>query len=161
MRRPVLVGLSLLALAARKCHGGEIIKQEAVPNPRPMILHRLILAATSGLWLAVAGISAQGAEHNFDGVYTGKRSLTKGAPGPTCPAEDSVSITIQGDTLTFTNSAYKDKKEYFHPAPDGSFGYNLVVQGQVVIYNGRIIGDVIDADTTNPPCGYHWHLKKE
>jgi hypothetical protein len=35
------------------------------------------------------------------------------------------------------------------------------VQGQVVIYNGRIIGDVIDADTTNPPCEYHWHLKKE
>ena len=32
MRHPVLVGLSLLALAARKCHGGEIIKQEAVSN---------------------------------------------------------------------------------------------------------------------------------
>src|SRR5271168_904314 len=128
---------------SRKCHGGEIIKQEGVPNPRPMILHRLLVAAAaSGLCLAVAGIPALGAEHNFDGVYTGKRSLTKGSAGPTCPAEDSVSVTIQGDTLTFTNSAYKNHKECFSPAPDGSFGYNLVVQGRVVIYNGRIIGDV-------------------
>jgi hypothetical protein len=161
MKHPVLVGLSFLARAARKCHGGEIIKQEGVPNPRPMILHRLIVAATSGLWLGVAGISAVGAEHNFDGVYTGKRSLTKGAAGPNCPAEDNVSITIQGETLTFTNSAYKNRTQKFRPAPDGAFGYNLILQGKVVIYNGRIIGDVIDGDVTNPPCEYHWHLKKE
>ena len=130
-----------------------------------MILHRLIVAATSGLCLAVAGISALGAEHNFDGVYTGKRLLTKGAAGPDCPAEDNVSVTIHGEMLTFTNSAYQNHTENFHPALDGSFGYNLIVRGEVVIYNGRIIGDVIDADvtnnTTNPPCEYHWHLKKE
>jgi hypothetical protein len=42
-----------------------------------MILHRLLVVAASGLCLAVAGISALGAEHNFDGIYTGKRSLTK------------------------------------------------------------------------------------
>jgi hypothetical protein len=141
---------------------GEITRQRA----RPMILHRLIVAATSGPCLAVAGISALGAEHNFDGVYTtGKRSLTKGAAGSNCPAEDNVSVTIHGETLTFTNSAYKNHTENFHPAWDGSFGYNLIVRGEVVIYNGRIVGDVIDADVTNntanPPCEYHWHLKKE
>jgi hypothetical protein len=26
---------------------------------------------------------------------------------------------------------------------------------------GRIIGDVIEADVNNPPCEYHWHLKKQ
>jgi len=26
---------------------------------------------------------------------------------------------------------------------------------------GRIIGDVIEADVNNPPCEYHWRLKKE
>src|SRR5438552_19078101 len=56
---------------SRKCPGGEIIKQEGFPSLRPMILHRLLLAAASVLCLAVAGISALGAEHNFDGVYTG------------------------------------------------------------------------------------------
>jgi hypothetical protein len=34
-----------------------------------LTLHRLIVVAASGLCLAVAGISALGAEHNFDGVY--------------------------------------------------------------------------------------------
>jgi hypothetical protein len=160
-----LVSIEEIGVRVACCYGrdasGEITRQRA----RPMILHRLIVAATSGLCLAVAGISALGAEHNFDGVYTGKRSLTKGAAGPNCPAEDNVSVTIHGETLTFTNSAYKNHTENFHPAPDGSFGYNLIVRGEVVIYNGRIIGNVIDVDvinnTTDPPCEYHWHLKKE
>jgi hypothetical protein len=47
-------------------------------------------------------------EHKYDGVYTGKRSLTKGTASITCPAEDDVSVTIQGETLTFTNSALHD-----------------------------------------------------
>jgi hypothetical protein len=130
------------------------------------ILHRLIIAATSGLCLAVAGISALGAEHNFDGVYTGKRSLTKGSAGPDCPAEDNVSVTIHGETLTFTNSALKKFTQPFYPGPDGSFGQTYTdAGGAIVHYHGRIIGDVMDADVTNyatnPPCEYHWHLKKE
>jgi hypothetical protein len=45
----------------------------------------------------VAGIPALGAEHTFDGVYIGKRSLSKGTVGPNCPAEEDVSVTIRGD----------------------------------------------------------------
>jgi hypothetical protein len=59
------------------------------------------LAATSGLGLAVEGIPALGAAHTFDGDYSGKRVLTNGSAGPVCPAEDDVSVTIHGNTLTF------------------------------------------------------------
>ena len=61
------------------------------------------LASALGLYLTVAGIPALGAEHTFDGVYSGQRVLTKGS----CPAVDDVSVTIHGETLTFTNSALK------------------------------------------------------
>ena len=79
------------------------------------------LAAALGLCLAVAVIPALGAEHTFDGVYTGKRSLTKGTVGPNCPAEENVSITIHGETLSFTNSALKKFVIGFDPHKDGSF----------------------------------------
>ena len=71
----------------------------------------------------VAG-SALSAEptHKYDGVYTGKKSLTKGTPSKTCPAEDDVSVTITGETLAWTDSAYKNFTQSFDPGPDGSFG---------------------------------------
>jgi hypothetical protein len=65
------------------------------------------LASALGLCLTVAGSPALGAEHTFDGDYSGKRVLTKGLAGLDCPAEDVVSVTIHGETLTFTNSALK------------------------------------------------------
>jgi hypothetical protein len=126
-----------------------------------MILYRLLVAATSGLCLAVAGITALGAEHTLDGVYSGKRVLTKGSSGP-CPAEDDVSVTIHGDTLTFTNSVLKKFSEPFYPGSDGSFGQTYTDDGgDIVHYHGRIVGDVIDADVTSPLCEHHWHLKKK
>ena len=64
-------------------------------------------AAALCLFLAVAGIPALGAEHTFDGDYSGKRVLTKGSVGPDCPAEDDVSVNIHGIAMTFTNSALK------------------------------------------------------
>jgi hypothetical protein len=49
----------------------------------------------------------------------------------------------------------------FDPGPDGSFGQTHMDEGgSVVHYDGRIIGDVMDANVENPPCEYHWHLKK-
>jgi hypothetical protein len=124
------------------------------------------LAAASGLCLAIAGLPALGAEHRFEGVYSGKRVLTKGSATPTCPAEDDVSITINGETLSFTNSNLKQFTQPFSPAPDGSFGQTYTdAGGAVVHYHGRIVGSVIEADVadyaTNPPCEHHWHLKKE
>jgi len=120
------------------------------------------LAAALGLCLAVAGISALGAEHNFDGVYTGKRSLTKGSAGPNYPAEEEVSFTIHGATLSFTNSTLKKFVIRLDPRQDGSFHEIYTGEGGAAVnIVGRIIGDVMDADVTNPPCEYHWHLKKE
>jgi hypothetical protein len=108
----------------------------------------------------VAG-PALGVEHKFDGVYSGKRSLVKGS-GPTCPAEESVSLTIRGETLTFTNSVLKKFTIAFYPNPDGSFGQIYVDEGgDTVNIKGRVTGDVIEADVTNPPCAHHWHLQKE
>jgi hypothetical protein len=120
------------------------------------------LASALGLCLAVAGSPASGAEHTFDGNYSGKRVLTKGSAGPNCPAEDDVSITIHGETLTFTDSELKKFVQPFYPAPDGEFGETYTGEGgHTVHYHGRIVGDVIDADAQNPPCEYHWHLKKQ
>ena len=64
--------------------------------------------AALGLCLAVAVIPALGAEHAFDGVYSGKRVLTKGSD-PSCPAVDDVSVSIHSETLTFTNGALRQK----------------------------------------------------
>ena len=67
---------------------------------------RLAVAGICGIiCLAVAG-PALGAEDTFDGVYTGKRVLTKGS-GPQCPVEDDVSVAIHGETLTFTDSSFQ------------------------------------------------------
>jgi hypothetical protein len=109
--------------------------------------------------LAVAG-PALGAEDMFDGVYTGKRVLTKGS-GPRCPAEDDVSVTIHGEILTFTNSALRNFLIEFAPHPDGSFRQIYVdAGGDTVTIQGRVTGGFLDADVTNAPCEYHWHLKK-
>ena len=44
----------------------------------------------------------------------------------------------------------------------GSFGETYTDEGGAIVeYHGHIVGDVIDADVTNTPCVYHWHLKKE
>jgi len=120
-----------------------------------------LLAAASGLCLAVAGISALGAEHPFDGLYSGKRVLTKGSAGPLCPADDDVSITIHGETLLFTNSAARNFGVGFYPRQDGSFHQTYTSEGGAVVdIRGRVTEDVIEADVKNPPCEYHWSLQK-
>jgi hypothetical protein len=86
--------------------------------------------------------------------------------GSTCPAKENVSINIHGQTLTFTNSALKKFAITCNPSQDGSFGETYVDEGgDTVEIQGRVIGNVIDADVTNygtdPPCGHHWHLRKE
>jgi hypothetical protein len=84
------------------------------------------LATASVLCLAIAGIPVLAAEHAFDGVYSGKRVLTKGSDSdPMCPAEEGVSLTIRGATLTFANSALKNFIISFNPGQDGSFASNL------------------------------------
>jgi hypothetical protein len=121
---------------------------------------RLAVAGVCGIICLVVAAAALGAENTFDGVYTGKRVLTKGQ-GPRCPAEDDVSVTIHGETLTFTNSALKNFLIEFAPRPDGSFRQIYVdAGGDTVTIQGRETGGFLDADVTNPPCEYHWHLTK-
>jgi len=116
------------------------------------------LASALGLCLAVAGGPALGAEHTFDGTYSGQRVLTKGS----CAAADDVSVIIHGETLTFTNSALKKFVVGFFVRQDGAFDQiDTDVDGDRVHIVGRITGDIIEADVDNPPCEYHWHLKKE
>jgi hypothetical protein len=121
--------------------------------------HRL--AAALGLCFAVAGSPALSAQHEFDGVYSGKRLLTKGS-GQDCPAEDNVSVNIHGEVLSFTNSALRNFGIGFYPRQDGSFHLTYTDDGgDIVNILGHINGDVIEADVSNPPCEYHWDLKKE
>jgi hypothetical protein len=104
---------------------------------------------------------APAAEHSFDGVYTGKRLLTKGSTSM-CPAEEDVSAMIHGEVMTFSNSALQKVGMGFHPRQDGSFSQLYEdIGGAYVIIRGRIVGDVLDADVTQNPCAYHWHLKKQ
>ena len=112
--------------------------------------------------LVVAG-PALGAGDTFDGVYNGKRVLTKGLVGPECPATDDVSVTIHGETLTFTNSALRNFLIDFAPDQGGSFHQIYTdAGGATVDIQGRIDGGVLDADVTNTSggCEHHWHLKR-
>jgi hypothetical protein len=71
-------------------------------------------------------------------------------------------LSIDGETLTFTNSALMKYTMPFDPGPDGSSGQTHTDDsGGVVHYHGRITGDAIEADVENPDCEYHWHLKKQ
>jgi hypothetical protein len=117
--------------------------------------------AVLGRCLAVAAIPALGAEHAFDGVYSGKRVLIKGSD-PNCLTEGDVAVTIHGEMLSFTDNAFTKFPIGFHPSQDGSFAEISTGEGgDVVQIRGRVVEDVIDADVANPPCEYHWHLKKE
>jgi hypothetical protein len=103
------------------------------------------------------------AEGSFDGDYTGKRWATNGSPADICPTEDNVSVTIQGDVLTFTNSAVQNFRiRGFAPGPDGKFDETDVdIGGDVVDIQGRIAGGVLEADVNNPPCEHLWRLEKK
>src|SRR6516225_8222403 len=107
------------------------------------------LASALGLCLAVAGGPALGAEHTFDGTYSGQRVLTKGS----CAAADDVSVIIQGETLTFTNSALKKSVMGFFVRQDGSFDQiDTDVDGDRVHIVGRITGQTIAGKPGTP----HW-----
>ena len=115
-----------------------------------------------GLIVLVAGSALSAVEHKFDGVYTGKRSLTKGTASAACPAEGDVSVNIDGEILTFTNGTVKNYVMPFDTRLNGEFGeIHVDESGAEVHYHGRITGDVIEADVENPDCEYHWHLKKQ
>ena len=77
-----------------------------------------------------------------------------------CEPSDDISVTIQGATLTFTNSALRDFSIGFDPHQDGSFRLMSVIGGDAVLIRGRVVGDVLDADVTNGPCEHHGHLTK-
>jgi hypothetical protein len=97
----------------------------------------------------------------YDGAYTGTRVLTNG-PDQTCPAKEDVSVTVHGETLTFTNSSLRNETIMFAPRQDGSFGLiSAGTGGSAVLIRGRIVGNVLEADATNGPCEHHWHLEKQ
>ena len=121
--------------------------------------HRLIIAICGLLVVAVAA-PALGAADTFDGVYIGKRLLTTGS-GPGCPTEDDVSVTIHGAALTFTDSELRNFVIGFDPHQDGSFKQIYAGSGgAAVLIQGRVVGDVLEADVTNGPCEHHWRLTR-
>jgi hypothetical protein len=115
----------------------------------------LVIAGICGLAAAAPALGAD----TFDGVYTGTRVLTKGVEQ--CVASEDVSATIHGGALTFTDSALRGYSIGFDPRHDGSFDLiSTGISGGGVLISGRIVGGVLDADVTNGPCEYHWHLTK-
>jgi hypothetical protein len=90
-----------------------------------------------------------------------KERWQKGPAGH-CVAEENVTVKINGQTLTFTNSELKNYILPFSPKPDGSFGEIHSEGGtEFVVIKAKIVGDTLDADVNNPPCEHHWHLKKQ
>jgi hypothetical protein len=57
--------------------------------------HRLMALAIYGLLVFAVAEPALGAADTFDGIYIGKRVLTKG-PDPQCVPSEDVSVTIHG-----------------------------------------------------------------
>jgi hypothetical protein len=124
--------------------------------------HRRALLALSGAMVAAAlAGAASAAGSTFDGVYTGKRSLTKGPS--LCLREDPVSITINERTMTVTNRELKNFVIGFDPKPNGSFEKNYDDLGGSALIKGRVAGGSIDAEVTNyaTSCTHHWHLTKQ
>jgi hypothetical protein len=66
---------------------------------------------------------------------------------PTCAPTGDVSVTIQDNTLTLTNSALRSFVMSFDPHPDGSFSrfYADASEGYMLI-RGRIVGNILEAD---------------
>jgi hypothetical protein len=125
--------------------------------------HQMLVVICGIACLAITG-PTMGAGSSFDGTYVGKRSLTDGSPSAQCPAEDDVSVTINGQRLTFTNSAVKNFGIGFDPGTDGSFEQIFSEKGETTVFiTGHITGDAIDADVKNyvHGCTHHWHLTKE
>jgi len=124
-------------------------------------MNQSVLAGLSILALVVRPALSAEPENKYDGVYTGTRTLTKGT-APHCPAEENVSVTIHGETLTFTHSTLKNYIMPFYPDQNGSFGQtHMDADGATGSYRGHIVGGVIEADAKNPNCEYHWHLTKK
>ena len=122
--------------------------------------HRLMVSAICGLLVVAVADPVLGAANTFDGVYIGKQVLTKSS-GPACPAGDDVSVTIRGEALTFTNSKLRNFSIGFDPRQDGSFRQIYTdIGGASVLIQGRIVGDVLEADVTDGPCEHHWRLTR-
>jgi hypothetical protein len=116
------------------------------------------ICALIGLAVAEPALSAENA---FNGAYTGRRVLTKGETPQCVPSED-VSVTIEDNVLTFSDSALRNFSIGFDPHPDGAFGLiSTAISGGAVLIQGHIVGNVLDADVTNGPCEHHWHLTKK
>jgi hypothetical protein len=129
---------------------------------KPEHRRALLTISVAMVSIALAG-PASAAGSTFDGVYTGKRSLTNGPTSSRCPANDDVSVTIHEHTLKFTDSVLKDFVLSFDPQPDGSFDMTYDdVGGGTVSIKGRVTGASIDADVTNysTTCTHHWYLTK-
>ena len=69
------------------------------------------------------------------------------------------SRSSRSDALTFTNMRLKSFSIGFDPHQDGSFNESSPGdQGAFVTIQGRIVGDVIEADVDDGVCEHHWHL---
>ena len=93
-----------------------------MPTAKACVAYGIVVLALSG--------PALHAGTTFDGVYTGKRVLTKGS-GPACPTEEDVSVTITGETLSFTNGSLRGFVLAFQPHQDGSFSPKLPFAGDI------------------------------
>ena len=123
--------------------------------------HRLAVSAICGMIVLAAPEPARSAKGIFDGVYTGK-GLVKQGPSSACPSEENVSVTIKAEILKYTVGSRRRVVMGFFPRPDGSFSrVSVGSAGRAVVIQGRVVGDVLDADVTKAPCEFHWHLTKE
>jgi len=151
---------AMLGLRRFAILGNADIAVERKPMSRWQREHHLIALGICGVFCLVAG-SALSAGDTLDGDYTGTRTLRK-VVGSLCPAREDVSASVQGHTLTFTYSALKNYTIGLDPDSDGSFNQiSMEEGGHAVKIQGRIIGEIIEADVANPSCEYHWVLKKK
>ena len=108
--------------------------------------------------MIVVTATALGADNTVDGAYIGKRVLTKGS-NQTCPDAGTVSVTLRGEALTFTNSRLHSISIGFKPQPNGSFSQiSAGGGGAFVSIKGHIVGDAIEADVADSVCEHHWHV---
>jgi len=124
----------------------------------------LLLLVGAAICFALVGTRAP-ASSPFDGVYSGDQTTTRGGAGSViCPNGPTTSITVSDGRFTAVYNSQNHIGVNLEIAADGSFSGTQRYGGgggTMARVNGRITGNVLEADITGNTCAYHLSLKKQ
>ena len=121
--------------------------------------HYLLLLMACANFSALPATKAA-ASNLFDGVYTGKETITRGGgPSALCTIRATASVTVNDGRFTYIyDPGAVHIAGTVEIAADGSLkGTQRYEQGgqDVAIVSGRMVGNSLEADIGGRACQYH------